>query len=87
MIAATIRNVDTFSAFVQACGALRDGSTQKQDTANHVTDPEKSGISLVDVDYPIQPAEYQDGPFYAAVTPIRIVKITSTRPAEDPFAI
>ena len=48
---------------------------------------EDSGFSLTDIDYPVKPSELQEGPFYSATTPIRIIKIEATQPAEDPFAI
>lgn len=63
-------------------------TVRKEDTfASFLDACERSKLDVIYIDYPVQPPELQDGPFYAPLAPIQIVRITSTGLINDPFSL
>lgn len=81
LIAATIRNEQTFETFLNACRAspyfaLFVGYVT---SAPHFADfcgVERNGLTLEQLDFPLVPGGHQDGPFYPTSTQIQIWHIT-----------
>ena len=92
LIAATIRNEQTFEAFLNACS----GSPSPHESymryfcvRGSIADfcgVERDRFCLELVNFHSVPEHLQDGPFYPTSTPIQIWRITTPLPTQNPFA-
>ena len=88
LIAATIRNEQTFETFLNACS----GSSNSETAALRVDDVlltcgvERNKLEFAEVEFSPVPEQLQDGPFYPTSTPIQIWRVTKGQISGDPFA-
>ncbi|KAI9754759.1 MAG: hypothetical protein M4579_004544 [Chaenotheca gracillima] len=83
IVAATLRNEDTFRSFEKACSE----SMKVDEIREAERVEEKHNLDIVPVDAAVPTLKNQSGLFHPTEVPIRISSITRAGPASDPFAI